>query len=233
MNALVGIRIDFPHARHHVQTDFVPLHLVLQVGTVGHIILMAFGQIVFNLLPADIEQRTHHFSVPILYAPQSADTGTAQQIQQHRFRVVLTVMGHGHTVQLPFLQQLLKEIIAQRAGCHLDADMMLVRIGMCGKTTPVQYNLPPLAEVRHKSLITVRLRTTQTEIAVRRLNLISQVLQHTSQGHRICSATESNQHRMLAPQQFMAGNTVLHFFLEIHRHYMFDETKIRPTLETP
>ena len=81
-----------------MEADFVAHKVVLQVAAIDHVGLIDLLQIIQNLLVGKAEQGPNHVAIPGSNTGQSVDTRSTDQVDEHRFQTVVTVMGYCHSL---------------------------------------------------------------------------------------------------------------------------------------
>ena len=97
------------------------------------------------------------------------------------------MMCHADSIKSIILTQLAEIIVSQVACSHLYAHLMQRRISLGVEMCKMQRHMALLTQLFAESLITVRLFTTEMEIAMRRLHLITEVEQNAQQSHTVCT----------------------------------------------
>ena len=133
-----------------------------------------------------------------LHAGEAPQAGSAEEVQQQRFRVVVGIVRHRHAFIAVFPAQLPEPMVAQLPGRHLHADSF----GRCKclriKAFYMNGNPALPGPVRHKSFVSVALRTPEPEIAVgngKRPAIQADLL---SQAHGVDASADSHQQHLSA-----------------------------------
>ena len=121
-------------------------------------------------------------AVARLYATQSAYASAAHKVKQDGLYAVVAMMCHTDAIGPNVATQTLEIVVAQTAGCHLDADMMERGVLACVEMDEVQRNAVSGTQSLAEVLVTIRLVATQTEIAMGSLHLNMPLGCHAAHG---------------------------------------------------
>ena len=99
-------------------------------------------------------------------------------------------MRYGNSVGTELLAEFLKKFVAQFARCHLNADALLLGVGLRVEMLHVEFHSSFLTKLSHECFIGIRFLATQMKIAMRRHEGLFQVEQAQQQGHRVGTAGE-------------------------------------------
>jgi len=119
------------------------------------------------------------------------------------------MMSHGDRLAAQILPKILKPLITQLPGSHLNRQTILSGILFRVKIHSIKRYLPSLRQTSHERLIPLRLITSQMEIAMRHNTSITQPTQKSQKGNRVGTSTYPNQNRGLASQKGMTLNISL------------------------
>ncbi len=139
--AHVGTRVDVPKQRHYVQANLVSHHVGLQIRAVGHVVLTETGQVALDVLSTYAQQWPHYPSVNGAYAAETVYACATQQIDQHGFNTVLTMVSHADDIQIEVVKQARKIVVAQVARRHFDAHLVQLRIRTGVEVNQMQWNI--------------------------------------------------------------------------------------------
>ena len=105
-----------------------------------------------------------------LHATQSLDARSTNEVQQHAFSIIVTMVCHSERVEVTLNQQLLEPRVAQGTSSHLNADMICLCVVVCVEMLNVKLDFTSRTKVAYKLLVSVALLTTQMEIAMSGFN---------------------------------------------------------------
>ena len=109
-------------------------------------------------------------------------------------------------------------MVPQFARRHLDAQMVEFRMTTGVEMYDVERNVERLAELFAETFIVVGFVTSQVEIAMNRLQLVTQTVQYPQQAHAIGTSRESHKIGLLRRQELMTGDEIAQFCLERVQH---------------
>lgn len=180
-------------------------HLVATVVRIGIAAVIDKGlvvarQVVKNLGTGRGQQRTEDALVILkTHSGQSMQPGTPYQIEEHRLHIVIGMVGNTDggrmavfTVNARFF--VLKPIIAQTTGSHLDALTMKGSLSMCVKTNDTETYAMTSTETSHELFVTLTLLTTKLEVAMEGDDLIVELLKDVNEGDAISPSAQATQH---------------------------------------
>ena len=168
-------RVDFPEHRENQVAEFVALEVVLRVGAVfppGEPLLPGKS---LDIGPCHSQQGPVQGDVGIfrvrdkafgLHADKALEPGSAEEVQQQRFRVVVGIVGHGHPFVSVFAAQLSEPAVAQPPGRHLYADSICRCKRLCVKMFYMDGDAVPSGPFFHKCFVAVTLCPPQAEVAM-------------------------------------------------------------------
>ena len=110
-------------------------------------------------------------------------------------------MCHTDTIRPNIVRQLTKIMVAKFTGSHLNADMMKVGIFYRIEMRHMKRDIMFFTQLSAKLLIMVRLFTPKMEVAVDRLNLITQLPEHQEQSHTISPSRQGHEVFALSCQE--------------------------------
>lgn len=186
----------------HVQPDAVAHSIALQIGAVGHKVLVDRRQIVQDVLAANTQQGADDSLALAPHACHSAQTSSAQEVEQKGFCLVVAMMSYGNTLCSSLLDLAFEPPIAQFACRHLDAHVVqqgkFAGVEMLYRESDIEFP----AQSGNKGFVAVRLLATQVKVAVQSMQAVAQLVQHAQECHRIGSSTQGHQHGTALAEQF-------------------------------
>ena len=199
-----------------IESHLVALDIVDKIGAVGDISLALLAEPLFDVAAAHGEQRTHHMTIAGSDAGESVDAGTPDEIEEHGLDAVFAMVGHTHGGGTDGKAQLLEITITQIACSHLYAHLMEVGIGTGVKVGKMKRDGVTATEVDAELLIAIGLVATEVEVAVSRLNMITQPSEHQQQTNAVGATREGYQMCVARRQEVMGGDELAYFFIQ-HR----------------
>src|SRR5574344_1693898 len=91
-----GCGINAAKLWHHIEPDNVSRHLINQVAAIGDKRLFQGSQVVFDIVPTDIEKGTHYIPVARMNACEAAQSCPTHKVEQQRFGIVFHVVPHSN-----------------------------------------------------------------------------------------------------------------------------------------
>ena len=109
---MANCRVDFFEHRDDIQTHLVSYDVIYQIGTVCYEVLMAFRQIVEDVLSGDTKEWTDDVSVDRRNACKSFQSCTSYQIDKNCLNIVVLMMGYSYTCSVHILAKLIEIAVA-------------------------------------------------------------------------------------------------------------------------
>ena len=148
----------------------------MQICGVCDIILLLLLEPFLYVGSTHAEQRTEDVAVARLDARKAMYASAAKQVEEDGLYGVILMMGHADGLCIDILPELFEILIAQFAGCHLDADLVQTGIGAGVEMDDVEGDVLLLAEPTGEGFVTMALVAPQQEVAMDGLHLIAQLL---------------------------------------------------------
>ena len=109
---MANCRVDFFEHRDDIQPYLVSYDVIYQIGTVCYKILLAFRQIIEDVLSGDTKEWTDDVSVDRRNACKSFQSCTSYQIDKNCLNIVVLMMGYAYTCSVHILAKLIEIAVA-------------------------------------------------------------------------------------------------------------------------
>jgi hypothetical protein len=121
------------------------------------------------------------------------DACATKQVHEQRLDGIAAVMGYADCGGANVLTQLLEVTVTQFPGCHLNAHLMELSVGLCVEMNTVKRDAKLLAQTGDKLLVTVGLFAPQVEVAMcgQKMFLVVLTTHPMQQCHAIGTAAQS------------------------------------------
>ena len=172
-DVLDRLRVDPAEPRQHLRADKVARERrvrVSRVRAIGHMMLLRVGG---KLLPRQAEEGAHQPAVFRRDARKARHARAAGKMKEHRFGVVVRVMGGDDARRAGLTGNGVKEVVAQLARRLLDCQAVLPGVGRHIARADAQRDTPRCAPRTHEVLVHVGLLPAQLMVVVRRAHAVA------------------------------------------------------------
>ena len=187
-----GSWIDGFHLGHDVEPYIVSGILVLEVGVVGHVVLLSGSEEIQNLVAAQAEKGTDDVAIDGLHAAGSLDASASDHVEHECLHVVVLVVAYGDGFGMKLCFESSEEVISEFARSHLYAQLMVFSILGCVEVGLVEGHVEFMAEVADEALVSHALFSAQVEVAVHACQIIPHLVEHEREAHGVGAAAEAD-----------------------------------------
>ena len=172
-DVLDRLRVDMAEPRQHLRAQIVACERCVPVRCIRAVRHMPLLGVVRDLIARQAEEGAHARAVFRRDAGKACHARAAGKVKEHRFGVVVRVVGGDDARRAGLPGNGVEEIITQLARGLLDRHAIFFGIGCHIARADAQRNAPRRAPCAHKILVHVGLRPAELMVIVRRAHAVA------------------------------------------------------------